>query len=90
MAAEAAEQVILGDAELGVLAQLFAQMRRRAVEEMRRPLGKIVGIDPARADQRPIDMVLDHPLERPGLRARLQAERRVEVETVFGSRYGRE
>ena len=29
-------------------------------------------------------MVLDHPLEGPGLRPRLQAERRVEIETVFG------
>ena len=84
MAAEAAEQVILGHPELGVLAHLFAQMCRRAVEEMRRSLGEIVGIDPARADQRPIDMVLDHPLEGPGLGARLQAERGVEVETVFG------
>ena len=83
MAAEAAEQIVLGDAELGVLAQLLAQMLRRPVEEMRRPLGKIVAIDPARADQRPIDMVLDHPLERPGLRARLQAERGVEIEAVF-------
>ena len=50
---------------------------------MRRALGKILGIDPARADQRPIDVVLDHPLERPGLRARLQTERRVEIEAVF-------
>ena len=60
VAAEAAEQVVLGDAELRVLAHLLAQVHRRAVEEMRRPLGKIVAIDPARADQRPIDMVLDH------------------------------
>ena len=34
VAAEAAEQVILGDPELGVLAHLLAQMQRRAVEEM--------------------------------------------------------
>ena len=83
VAAEAAQQIILGDAELRVLANFLAQMLRHAVEEMRRPLGKILGIDPARADQRPIDMVLDHPLERPGLRARLQAERGVEIEAVF-------
>src|SRR6266540_2739118 len=49
-------------------------MQRGAVKEMRRTLGKIVAIDPARADQRPIDMVLDHPLEGPGLRA-LRAHR---------------
>ena len=29
-------------------------------------------------------MVLDHALESPGLRPRLQAERRIEIETVFG------
>src|SRR5207244_8486082 len=40
VAAEAAEQVILGDAELGVLAEFFAQVHRRAVEEMRGSLGK--------------------------------------------------
>ena len=50
---------------------------------MRRPLGKILGVDPARADQRPVDVVLDHPLERPGLRTLLQAQRRVEIEAVF-------
>ena len=69
MAAEAAEQIVLGDAELRVLAQLLALVLGRAVEEMRRALGEIVRIDPARADQRPIDVVLDHALERPGLRA---------------------
>ena len=84
MTAEAAEQVILGNAELGVLAEFLAQVQRRAVEEMRRPLGKIVAIDPARADQRPVDVVLDHPLEGPGLRPRLQAERGIEIEAVFG------
>src|SRR5439155_26355040 len=88
VAAEAAEQVILGDAKLRVLAHLLAQMDRGAVEEMRRALGKIVAIDPARADQRPVDMVLDHPLERPSLRTRLQAERRIEIETVFGFQMG--
>ena len=66
-----------------ILAHLVAQMFGRAVEEVRRPLGEIVGIDPARADQRPVDMMLDHPLERPGLRARLQAERRVEIKAVL-------
>ena len=29
-------------------------------------------------------MVLDHPLEGPGLRTRLQAERGIEIEAVFG------
>src|SRR5258708_37146271 len=55
---------------------------------MRRPLGKVRIVDPARADQPPIDMVLDHPLKRPGLRARLQAEGRVEVKAVFGFEMG--
>src|SRR5438132_1011782 len=72
------------EAELGGLAEFFAQVHRRAVEEMRGSLGKIVAVDPARADQRPIDMMLDHPLEGPGLRARLEAERGVEIEAIFG------
>jgi hypothetical protein len=46
-------------------------------------LAKIFIIDPARADQCPIDVVLDHPFERPGLRPLLQIERGVEIETVF-------
>ena len=58
-------------------------MLGRAVEEMRRPLGEILGIDPARADQRPIDVVLDHPLERPGLRALLQIKPGIEIEAIF-------
>src|SRR6202049_4365347 len=83
VAAETAQQVVLGDAELRVLAKFFAQMLGRAIEEMRRPFGKVFSIYPPRADQRPINMVLDHPLERPGLRALLQIKRRVEIETVF-------
>ena len=89
VAAEAAEQIVLGHPKLGVLTNFFAQMVRGRVEEMRRPLGKIVAIDPARTHQRPIDMVFDHPLEGPGLRARLQAERGVEIETVFGFGWAR-
>ncbi len=88
VASETAEQIVLGDAKLGVLAQFFALMRRHGIEEMRRPLGEIFTVDPARADQRPIDMVFDHPLECPGLRARLQRQRRVEIETVFGFEMG--
>src|SRR5258705_6055111 len=83
VAAETAQEVVLGDAELRVLAKFLAPMLGRAIEEMRRPFGKVISIHPARADQRPIDVVLDHPLERPGLRTRLQAEGRVKVETVF-------
>lgn len=49
---EAAQQTVPGDTELGVIAQLVAPMLRRAVEEMRRSLGEIDRIDPARADQR--------------------------------------
>ncbi len=71
MAAETAQQVVLGDTELGVFAKFFAQMLGRRIEEMRRPLGEVFGVDPARANQRPIDVVLDHPLERPSLRALL-------------------
>jgi hypothetical protein len=58
-------------------------MLGRAVEEMRRPLGEIVGIDPSRADQRPIDMMLDHPLERLGLRAFAQVKAGIEIEAIF-------
>ena len=83
MAAETAQKIVLGDAELRVFAQLFTQMLGRAIEEMRRPLGKIFGIDPARTDQRPIDVMLDHSLERPGLRALLQIEAGIEIEAVF-------
>src|SRR6266446_7622892 len=53
VATETAQEVILGDAELRVLAKLFAPMLGRAIEEMRRPLGKIFIIDPTRADQCP-------------------------------------
>ncbi|MGY4423345.1 hypothetical protein ACVWY2_005794 [Bradyrhizobium sp. JR6.1] len=60
----------------------------RAVEEMRGPLGEIGVVDPARADQRPVDVMLDHALEGPGLRARLQAQRRVEIEAVFALEMG--
>ena len=83
MAAETAQQVILGDTKLRILAELFAQMVGRAVKEMRRPLGEIIRVNPARSDQRPIDVVFDHALKRPGLRTRLQTERRVEVEAIF-------
>src|SRR5207253_5962350 len=83
MAAEAAQEIILGDAELRVLANFLTLVLGHAVEEMRRTLGEILRIDPARADQRPIDMMLDHALERPGLGALLQAERRIEIEAVF-------
>jgi hypothetical protein len=83
VASETAQKVILGNAELRVFAKFLAQMLRRAVEEMRRPPGEVLGIDPARTDQGPIEMMLDHPLERPGLGALLQIERGVEIETVF-------
>jgi hypothetical protein len=58
-------------------------MLGRSVEEMRRPLGEIVRIDPPRADQRPINMMLDHPLERPGLRAFAQVKAGIEIEAIF-------
>src|SRR6266480_2160804 len=41
VAAETAQQVVLGDAELRVLAKFFAPMLGRAIEEMRRPFGKV-------------------------------------------------
>ncbi len=69
MAAKTAQEVVLGDTELRVIAKLFAEMLGGAIEEMRGPFCKVFSIDPARTDQCPIDMVLDHPLERPGLRA---------------------
>jgi len=81
--AEAAEQIVLGDTELRVFAQLLAAIVRRAIEEMRRPLGEILRLDPARADQRPIDVMFDHPLERPCLRALLAVEPGVEIEAIF-------
>ena len=59
-------------------------MRGCSVEEMRRPLGKVDGIDPARSNQRPINVMLDHPLERPGLRPLPQIKTGVEIEAVFG------
>jgi len=83
MASKAAQEIVLGDTELRVFPELFAAVFRCAVEEMRRPLGEIVRIDPARADQSPIDMVLDHALECPGLRAFALAKARVEIEAVF-------
>jgi len=66
-----------------LLAQLLAQMFRRRIEQMRRSLGKILRIDPARADHGPIKVMLDHAFERPGSGAVLQTERSVEIETVF-------
>ena len=89
MAAKPADQVVFGDAELGILAQLFAHVLGRAVEEMRRSLGKIVRIDPARTDQRPIDMVLDHPLERPGLARGPAGSRARRNQNRICPRYGR-
>lgn len=83
VATKPAQEIVLRDAELGVLAHLVAHVIGRAVEEMRRPFGEIRIVDPACADQRPIDVMLDHAFERPGLCARLQAQRRVEIETVF-------
>jgi len=53
--AQSAQQVVLGNAELRILAQLLAQVLRRAVEEMRRPPAKFSG-SPSAADQRPIDI----------------------------------
>ena len=82
VAAEAAEQVILGNAELRVLAHLLAQMRRARRRNATGPLANCRHRPSARRPA--IDMVLDHPLEGPGLRPRLQAQRRIEIETVFG------
>ena len=41
--AETAQEVVFGNAELRVFTKLFAQMFGRSIEEMRRPLGKILG-----------------------------------------------
>src|SRR6516164_11706201 len=50
---------------------------------MRRSLGKILRINPARADHGPIKVMLDHAFERPGAGAVLQTERSIEIESVF-------
>src|SRR5690349_24114896 len=88
MAPKTAQEIILGDAELRVLAKFLAQMLRRRIEKMRRALGEILRIDPAGADHRPIEMMFDHPFECPGLRTVLQAERGIEVESVFAFEVG--
>ena len=61
--AKATQQIILGDAELRILANLLALVLGNAVEEMRRPWQNCP-IDPAHR-QRPIDMVFDHAFEGP-------------------------
>src|SRR4051812_6454618 len=57
-------------------------MLRCTVEEMRGALGKVDRIDPARTDQRKINVMLDHPLECPGLRTLSLRQTGVEIKTV--------
>src|SRR3954451_24791858 len=83
MTAETAQEIILGNAESSIFAQLVAQMLGGSIEKMRGSLGEIFWIDPSRPDKRPVEMVFDHPLECPGLGALLQIQRSMEIEAVF-------
>ncbi len=64
-----------------------ARSRRAALRECRRRnatvLGEIIGIDPAHADQRPVEVMLDHPLDRPGLSALGEIETPIEIDVIF-------
>ena len=57
-------------------------------EKMRRSLGKILRIGPAGTHQRPIEMMLDHPLKGPGLGALQRVQTVVEIEAVLSLKMG--
>ena len=50
---------------------------------MRGTFGEILVIHPARMDQREIEMIFQHALDRPGLRALFGRKALVEIEGVF-------
>ncbi len=64
-------------------ARRFGHALRRAVEEMRRSLLPVLVVQPARLQDREIEMILEHALDRPGLRALFGAQPLVEIEAVF-------
>lgn len=60
-----------------------AHRRRDFSEEIFRTLGEIGLVEPARIDQRPIEMVLRHLFERPSDCALLRRQPLVEIDAVF-------
>ena len=64
------------------LARALAHIVRHAVEEMGRTLFEIHIVHPAVLDQREIEMVLEHALDRPGLRAFCMGQPGIEIEIV--------
>src|SRR5260370_42229649 len=58
------------------------------IEKMCRPLGEILRIGPTGTHQRPIEMMLDHPLKGPGLRALQRIQAAIEIEAVFSLNVG--
>src|SRR5262249_15204946 len=60
-----------------------AHRRRDLSEEIFRTLSEVYLVEPARIDERPIEIVLRHLFERPGDGALLRRQSLVEIDAVF-------
>jgi hypothetical protein len=83
MPAKSMRDQVLAHAFAGLGSHGLACIFRHGIEEMRWPFGEILVVHPARVDQREIEMIFQHALDRPGLRALLGRKTLVEIEGIF-------
>src|ERR1044071_4670545 len=65
------------------LAHRFALLAPQGIAKTRRAFREVTVVRPAQVQDGPIEMILQHPLDRPGTRPHVARESKVQVQVIF-------